>query len=215
MKTKWTYNGDVNMLDYGGTNSRCIGNRQFQFIELINMDDACGRDNAGHPKYAVEFRFVDLNAISPENIQSALKCCGQEHLDNPSDEILAECCNQYGCHAPIDSWRGNNARQLLRQAYKLANAYARYSSGELETALEKPVNKIGSTAREYMTGDLTSAMQRGVETGNPDARIMAKVHGIPQDTIDNTRPVDYLPYLFGYMAGMNSSPKETDPDSKP
>ncbi len=214
MKTKWTYNGDVNMLDYGGTNSRCIGSRQHQFVELINMDDACGRDNEGQPKYVVELRLVDLTAISASNLKSALECCGQEHIENPSDEILADCCNSYGCHAPLDSWSGGNARKLLRAAYKLANELS--NQDKLNDRLDnRPVNKIGSTAREFMNGDTMSAIQRGVEAGNPSARIMAKMHGVPQDTIDNTRPDDWLPYAFGYMAGMNGSPKETDPDTSP
>ena len=46
--------------------------------------------------------------------------------------------------------------------------------------LEKPVNRIGSSAREFMTGDFTSAMQRGCESGDPSARLMAKMHGASQ-----------------------------------
>lgn len=199
------------MLDYGGTNSRCIGKRQFQFVELINMDDACGHDNTGG-KYAVELRLVDLDAISTANIQSALGCCGQEH-EQPSDEILAECCNEYGCHAPLGSWSGNNARKLMAQAYKLANELA--DPAKLESALDKPVNKIGSTAREVMAGDFTTALQRGCESGNQDARIMAKMHGVPQQAINDARPDDYLPFVFGYMAGLNDGAKETDPDTVP
>jgi|KBSSwiStaDraftv2_1062776.scaffolds.fasta_scaffold00198_68 hypothetical protein len=211
---KWQYNGDANMLDYGGTNSRCIGARKFQFVELINMDDACGRDNEGQPKYVVELRLVALNELSPDNIQSALKCCGQEHIENPSDEVIAECCNSYGCHAPLDSWSGGNARKLLRAAYKLANELR--DEDKLNDRLDnRPVNKIGSTAREFMTGDITSAMQRGVESGDPSARIMAKMYGVPQDTIDNVRPADWLPYVFGYMAALNGGTKATDPDTSP
>ncbi len=213
MKTKWTYNGDVNMLDYGGTNSRCIGSRQFQFVELINMDDSCGRDNEDQPKYAVELRLVDLDAIPQDTLQSALRCCGQEHLDQPSDEILADCCNQYGCHAPLGSWSSNNARKLLRDAYKLANELC--DAAALDARLNRTVNRIGSTAREFMAGDIASTLQRGVESGSPGARIMAKMYGVPQDTIDNTRPADWLPYTFGYMAALHGSPKETNPDTSP
>jgi hypothetical protein len=211
--SKWQYMGDVNMLDYGGTNSRCIGARKFQFIELINMDNACGRDNQGQPKYVIELRLVDLDAISPANLKLALECCGQEHQESPADEILAECCNSYGCHAPLESWSGNNARKLLRTTYKLANELA--EPDKLESRLDRPVNRIGSTAREFMAGDFTSAMQRGCEAGSPEARIMAKMHGVPQTVIDDTRPADYLPYVFGYMAGMADGAKETDPDTAP
>lgn len=211
MKTKWQYSGDVNMLDYGGKNTRRIDKRQFQIMELINMDEACGWDNAGQPKYHVELRLIDLDAIPAKEIHSALSYCGQEHLDNPSDEILADCCDSYGTHAPLGNWSGNNARKLLREAYQEANRLL--DSSALEEQLDRPVNKIGSSAREFMAGDITSALQRGVESGNTDARIMAKMYGAPQEVIDNTRPVDWLPYLMGYIAGLNDQPKETDPDA--
>jgi hypothetical protein len=136
-----------------------------------------------------------------------------EKEEAPSDEILAECCDSYGCHAPLQSWQGNNARQLMRQAYRLADELT--DSAKLETRLERPVNKIGSTAREFMAGDFNSAMARGCESSDPTARLMAKMHGVPQQAIDDTRPADYLPYIFGYMAGMAGGAKETDPDTAP
>jgi hypothetical protein len=209
--TKWNYSGDVNMLDYGGKNFRGIGNRQFQIVELINMDDACGRDNEGQPKYIVELRLVDLASLSEENKRRALECCGMEKEENLSDEALAECCDSYGTHAPLGSWSGNNARKLFRQAY--AEAKSLLDSEALETRLDRPVNKIGSSAREFMAGDITSAIQRGCESGNTDARILAKMHGAPQEAIDDARPADFLPYLMGYMAAINGGSKETDPDT--
>ena len=66
-----------------------------------------------------------------------------------------------------------------------------------------------------MVGDFDSALQRGCESGNPDARLMAKMHGIPQEAIDAARPTDFLPYLMGYSAAMNGGTKETDPDTSP
>lgn len=207
MKTsKWQYSGDVNMLDYGGKNIRQSGARQFQVIELINMDDACGRDNEGQPKYTVELRLVDLNALSEKTIKSAMDCCGVESLDGLTDSAIAELCDSYGAHAPLESFSGNNGRKLLRDAYKSANALLDESS--LESALDRTVNKIGSSAREFMSGDIFSALQRGCESGKTDARIMAKMYGVPQQTIDDARPADFLPYVMGYMAGLNGSPKE-------
>jgi hypothetical protein len=214
MKTpKWNYTGDVNMLDYGGKNWRCVGNRQYQFVELINMDEACGRDNEGQPKYNVSLRLVDLNTVSAGNVKSALDCCGQEAKSGLADDIIAECLDSYGCHAPLEQYNGNNARALMRQAYQAANDLL--DPEQLETALSKPVNKLGSTAREFAQGDFTSAMQRGCEAGSPDARIMAKIHGIPQSAIDDTRPADFLPYLMGYMCAMNGGTKETGEDISP
>lgn len=184
MKTKWQYSGDVNMLDYGGKNMRQSGNRQFQIVELINMDEACGRDNQGQPKYVVELRLVDLGALSQSTIKSALESCGWQNMPD-TDDALAECCDSYGAHAPLETFSGNNAHKLLRQAYKAANALL--DDEALEEQLDRPVNKIGSSAREFMAGDITSAIQRGCESGNPDARIMAKMYGATQEQIDGAR----------------------------
>lgn len=176
MKTKWSYSGDVNMLDYGGKNMRHIGNGKYQIVELINMDYACGRDNEGQPKYVVELRLVDLASISANTLASALECCGQNR-EELTDDCKAECCDSYGARAPLGSWCGNNARKLLRQAYQEANSLLDESA--LESKLDCPVNKIGSSAREVMNGDFMSAIQRGVESGNTDALLMAKIHGVP------------------------------------
>jgi hypothetical protein len=210
--SKWMYLGDANMLDYGGKNYRHVGKQQYQFVELINMDEACGRDNEGQSKYVVELRLVDLDAVSDSTVKSALECCGMENQDL-SNITIAECCDSYGAHAPLGSWSGNNARKIMREAYKLANELLDDSA--LEEQLEKPVNKIGSTALEFMQGDTMSAIQRGCESGNTDARIIAKMHGNSQETIDNTRPADFLPYVMGYMCAMNNGQKETDPDTSP
>ena len=201
------------MLDYGGTNARHIGKRQFQFVELIDFLDATGELLNGKHKYCVELRLVDLDAITEDQINSAVSYVGMDRAGSPTDSMLADACNEYGCHAPLGSWSGNNAHKLLRLAYAEANRLA--NDEALETALNKPVNAIGSTAQEFMRGDFASAIQRGCESGSPDARIMAKMHGATQQAIDDARPNDFLPYVFGYMAGLNGGSKETDPDTAP
>jgi len=207
-KHPWTYFGDANRLAYGGTDSRCIGARRYQFIELINMDEACGLDNVGQPKYAVELRILDLNLVPEERLQSACDCCGVER-EGASDATRAECCNSYGCAVAVESWRGGNARRLLKQALAAANAL------DFDAGLYKPVNQIGSTAREAMTGDFLSAVRRGCEAGDPSARIMAKMHGVSPEAIRDIRPDNFLPYLFGYTGAMEGAPRDTSPDIAP
>lgn len=41
--------------------------------------------------------------------------------------------------------------------------------------MERPVNKIGSTAAEYMTGDMRSAVLRGVANNDVAAEILLKM----------------------------------------
>lgn len=95
-------------------------------------------------------------------------------------------------------------REARREARALLDEYA------LEAAMDRPVNAIGSTAREYMKGDLTSAMQRGCEAGDKTARLVAKISGAPQEVIDDTRPADWMPYLVGYTDGVHGNPAESD-----
>lgn len=178
--TNWQYFGDVNMLDYGGTFTRFIGARKYQFIQLTNMDDACGRDNEGQPKYVVELSLVDLSAIPQSTIQSALDCCGLNG-DPTDDAMIAQACNSYGAHAPLESFSGNNGYSLLKQARRVANVMLDQEQEQL--ALKHPVNAIGSTALEFMQGDINSAIQRGCESGEQSARILAKMSGCPQEAI--------------------------------
>lgn len=173
--TKWQYTGDVSPEEYGGKWFRCVGARTYQFIELTNMDEACGRDNEGRPTYVVELSLVDLNAIPEDSQTSALECCGQED-ETLEDAWLAVCCYEYGCKAPLESWEGNGFSKLLRAARSEAHKLARDAS-ELADRMERKVNRLGSTAAEYMAGDITSAMLRGVAEGNPEAELMLKLHG--------------------------------------
>ncbi len=103
---------------------------------------------------------MDLDAIPDKEQKSALSCYGCEKMENPSDDVLAECCDSYGTHAPLGSWNGNNARNLLRDAYRLANELLEVSA--LESRLDRTVNKIGSSAREFMAG---KEYFRGYERG--------------------------------------------------
>ncbi len=208
---KWNYSGDVNILDYGGKFSRQSGERQFQFVELVNFLDATGEKIDGKI-YNVELALVDLNQISEKEIESAKSSCGWYEMP-ANDEALAEVVYSYGLRANLFTANGNNARELIRRAKREANSLLEESN--LNEALERPVNRIGSTAREFMRGDFTSAMQRGCEAGRPDAVIMAKMYGIPAETINDARPADFLPFLFGYMAGLNGGTKETNPDTAP
>lgn len=172
--TNWQYTGDVNPQGHGGKWFRRTTGRQYQVIELTNMDDACGRDNEGRPTYVVELSLVDLDAIGTEQQAQALRSCGPDDGEELPDAWLAVVCYEYGCKAPLESWEGNGSTRMLRDARRAAHAL-KLDSAELEERMERSVNRIGSTAREYMTGDLDSAMWRGVSNADPNAELMAKL----------------------------------------
>jgi hypothetical protein len=211
MATKWQYMGDVNMLDYGGKFYRHVAKRRYHFVEVTNMDEACGRDNEGQAKYSVELSEIDLDAIGEKELASAKRSCGWDSMPD-SDEALAECCHSYGNRARLGEYCGNNGNKLIREA-KAESKLLASDSDAYEAAMDRPVNAIGSTAREFMTGDILAGLSRGVMAGKPDARLMAKMYQVDQVTIDDARPADWVPYMMGYMDSMGKSPPiVNDPD---
>ena len=183
--SRWSYSGDCDPFAYGGRWMRLIDGRRFHVIEFTNMDDACGSDNAGNPPYVVELREVDLNAIGPDTLASALSSCGEDTVENgkpvwnhdgsPIEDIaLVEMCNGHGSYAPLESWTGSNAWHMIRQARAESNSLGR-DAAAYEARMERPVNGIGSTAREYMTGDISSAIMRGVSQDDPKAILMLRL----------------------------------------
>lgn len=86
-------------------------------IEWIDMDDACGRDNEGHPRYHVDIGVVAPDAVDAEEKARALRSCGWEGMDqNPL--ALVECFHSYGHKAVVWQGSGNNLGKLMRAARK-------------------------------------------------------------------------------------------------
>jgi hypothetical protein len=174
MKMKWTYQGDSNLLDYGGTFGAHIGARRFLFVRLENMPEVCGTEWDGS-KYIVDLALVDLAELDLKTIAGALKSCGPDDTSELNDLWVAWCCYDYGAKAPLDSVSTNNGNRGIREMKQAAREYA-WNVDSLEEKLDgDPVNKIGSTAREFMTGDINSAILRGLAVGNNDAELMAKI----------------------------------------
>jgi hypothetical protein len=184
MKTKWMTLAD------GGSDTwlemRRVGERAFQFIEVTDMHAVTGEEYGD--RYAVEVLVVDLAAIPPEQIASAQRSCGWE--TEATDAAVAEMCLQHGCKALLWSASGNGRTRLQRAAR--SEAHRLLKADELAEAMARPVNALGSTAAEYMAGDLLSGMLRGVDAGSPAALLMAKLHGFqsaPESLNRNTVPM--------------------------
>jgi hypothetical protein len=191
----------------GGKLARRVGGRRFHVIEWTNMDDACGRDNEGHPKYVVELSEVDLDSAP---IEEAKRSCGWEGAPD-TDEALAEMVHGYGAKAPLYSGEGNGLAKLVAEAKRESRALAS-DPDAYEERMSRPVNALGSTAREFQASDFQSAMVRGVFAGDPKARVMAKMHGADQTVIDDVRPDDWMPYLMGYLDGLSGREGEKHAD---
>ena len=195
---------------------RRVGAHAFQFVEVLDMHSATGETHGD--RYAGQVDLVDLSQLTPAYLRDAQRSCGwdlDEHelTADQRERALAEMCHSYGCKAPLGSCSSNNRGKCEREMRSLAHECL--DEHELEDRLDnRAVNALGSTAREYMTGDLYAAMSRGVVEGNHNARIMAKMYGVSQTDIDmasDSRPSDWLPYLFGYQDGLRDShTRETD-----
>ncbi len=198
---------DVSWDEYGGRWARRANDGSFYIIEFTNMYEACGESDCkrdGQSQYVCEVKRVDLTDLSDDKIKSALDCVGltrtggriysngEEIADDSEDErryqiVLVEACVSYGYAQPLDTFSGNvRASNVRAQARRAAGALMR-DAAKLETALERPVNKIGSTAREYGRGDVNAALFRGpVDTTKS---IILKMHGATEEDIASLKKV--------------------------
>lgn len=218
---------------------------RFHFISVTDMDDACGSDNDGHPRYVIELNEVDLQLIPDKTIESAIKSCGWDGWGGPPrynhtradgpyepcDECakavaaIAEMCHSYGAKAPLHSVSTNSETRGFRECRKESYLLSR-DRDAYEQRMERTVNKMGSTAREFMQGDMMSALDRGVRADKPEARLMAKMYGVSEEKMDaikgkpvppvalsiRMQPVgapgtvpsdDPLAYSMGFMAALS------------
>jgi len=190
--------GDCDWATYGGKWYRQTGDNTYHVIELFNWEEACGRD-APDDTYHVGLSEVDISDL--ERVQEALSSCGWKLslvstggavlsglrvvvVDDYSGDCVAthkstvrlclvEALHSYGAKAPLGQWNGNNHAVLRRQARELALELD--DPTKYEAAMEKPVNQIGSSAREYQRGDIQAAVRRGVKAGSVEAEIIHKM----------------------------------------
>lgn len=171
----WTDIGsDVNWIDYGGRWARHIEGTRYHVIRFEN----CEQWGDGATGYHCDLQEININA-SDETLKGAMQYTGLEEVWHELTQeqrklALVEALSSYGAYAPLWSEAGTNAWKLIRAA-KAESRLLATDSAEYEARMDRPVNKIGSTAREYAEGDYNSAILRGLADGRPDAEIMAKM----------------------------------------
>jgi len=187
--TKWHFlTGDVNWSTYSGSWYRHISGRQYHVIELINLIDAMGDD--AECTYDVSLKLIDLDTVPEKELDDALSSMGLDDETfarvfegDDADIGFVEALASYGLFAPMGEWGGNNRRILMRQAKSESGRLAN-DSNYLQSQLARPVNRLGSTALEFSTGDMDSALIRGIEAGDKIARIMGKMKGFSTELMD-------------------------------
>jgi len=169
--------GDINWEDYGGSWGRKLRDGVWIILRFENKAEW----GDGASGYHCDVLQVDLTTLPEASLQSALQSCGHE-LKEIDDEqcivtshtgdiearkrdkwfeaMLIDCCMGYGCYAPLDSTEGGSYPLRVRaEARRIADSYFA-DQIELNRRLNRPVNAIGSTAREFGKGDMQSAMDR-------------------------------------------------------
>lgn len=185
----WTDIGsDVNWEDYGGKWARIAKDGTVFIVRFENGHE----HDKDLPRYMCDVQMVDLQNLTEENINSALRSCGyrltEDGIVSDSGDIvaestdkrrftlvLAEVCSSHGLYAPLWNISSETYPARLRAtARRMAESLMR-DHNSLQAALERPVNAIGSTAREYGLGDINSAMMRGNSTAHT---LLRKLYGI-------------------------------------
>lgn len=170
--------GDVNWLAYGGKwVSSKQNNGDFDYwlvLDFVNMEEACGSDNDGKPKYHVELCAVSPHEAGETGLASAFECCGvpEDAKQNPLCQV--EALHSYGISAHLWQADGKNAHKLLREAKRQAQMV----NGLFGFFMDRTENRIGSTGWEFIKGDLNSGLARTIASGSPEGRILAKMHGV-------------------------------------
>jgi hypothetical protein len=198
--------GDINWEDYGG--KWCFRDpnnpRHFYVIRHDNMAEHMSEreiEESGLDLHVSTVYLVDLADTCPDTVQSAMECCGLDFDDwmtPPTVEerelAIVDCLVSYGAAAPMGEETHPHRADVARANARRQVEALVGNSDRREALLSRPVNAIGSTAREYARGDFGSAMSRARAAYRPD---------------------DWMPYAFGYMAAMGGQEMETGEDLAP
>lgn len=161
---------DVNWQDYHGMWAKRARDGSWYVLQWTNMIDAMGKHEAAEfgSKYECQVKRLDFADLAPDAIASALKSCGFEltkegtiENEHDGDEVcdkehatlfILESCIGYGLGAPLETFMGNGHPLRVRgKARKYAETVMRHAAA-LEERLDRPVNAITTSARDYGSG---------------------------------------------------------------
>lgn len=187
---------DICWEDHGGLWGKRAAPGVWFFVQFENMHEHLSEREmreGGYAPYYAQVKQVDLGEVPLSELESAMKSCGPDSLDEFEESvhelIHAQVCVDYGACAPLDEFEGNRAMVVRGQAFRAAEEYSKDSEA-LEGALDKPVNKIGSTARDFRGGNCMAGLERYMAqiAGSgvaPDAtkNLMLKLYGCDAEAV--------------------------------
>jgi hypothetical protein len=153
--------------DYGGLWGRRAPDGSWFVLRFTNLHEAMGEREAPC-KYACDVFRVDPREVPPADTRRALECCDvdlAEIMPAFREPALVQCLVSYGIAAPLDSFTADSRPLNVRaRARRAADAYRR-DARALNRALDRPVNRIGSTARDFGRGDSIAGLRRYADDG--------------------------------------------------
>ena len=183
MKDWIELSGYVNWQDYGARWAKRARDGSWLVLDFCNM---YGSDHNPEELYICEVKRVNLATLPRKELTNALRSCGwvlrtdgtviDEHSGDKigtGEEIIVEACLGYGCAEPLATESSAHSPIKVRGRARRTAKNLMHDTNKLETALSRPVNKIGSTAREYGASDLASAIERNV---TPTGALIRKMY---------------------------------------
>lgn len=165
---------DVSWADYGGMWAKSAGNHVWFVLKFENMYEAAGERDCkvnGTDQYECQVLYLDLKDITAHIIGKAVegyrddKVCRidsdgswrfrtlRPHVDLNECDLVASLVS-YGISAPLAYYTSDTAPWKCRNEARRAAEEFMKDEDELESALDRPVNQIGSSARDFGRGRL-------------------------------------------------------------
>jgi hypothetical protein len=151
---------------------RQAGNTGYWWVlKSTDLVDACGEREAaemsGNKRMLI---MADLNLVpgpalvSKIQQEQVVESCGWDGWDGENEEAWIETASSYGLSIPVHHAFGGTPESALRRTLRDAQVDL---DGSIDCYLDRPVNRIGQTGREYLAGDMDSCLARSRES---DAR---------------------------------------------
>lgn len=180
----------MNWEDYGGKWAKAdpTYSGRYYVIDFTNMEDTCGRDATY--KFHCSVRQVDLTQIPKSELVSALESCGYDFYELAREGYtnrhiqwqMVDACHGHGLGAPMQEFTSNTYAGRLRADARRYAESLMADEALVQSQLDKPVNRIGSTARDFGRGDALAGLERYASgEGEPDPTndLMLRLYGRP------------------------------------
>ena len=168
---------------------RPLGNGRAHLIIVEDMVDACGSEWVDPCPYYIELREVDMSVLTEKQLEDVRCSIGWsesvEDWEKTPDIWKALEIHRYGLSAPLGKDKAKVGYQAAVRRMAKLSLDIDDNPAVREHYMSLPVNAIGSTAGEFMRGDLDSAMKRWEDCDFEGECVATKLKegaGLPTDT---------------------------------